>query len=326
MYDLSRRKMLKSLLGATSVLAANPTKALRASPPTTMGTLNLHFRGPFAFIFFQSLKKILVLAPSAPFHHLPEIFWENGEMPIQRQDYELCGFSSPMSAVNDPPRPYPVANPGPSRLNVPAASLHLDQSGVGSQIDVDGRRFFSLRVPVPDLIVPGHLTGVLLKGNQAPKPSPSGKDWYPVGHTFIYTNVPLSAVAVAKSGCIGSCAPNGTTACPLGLTPFPNQTHTDLYVQMDPSEDEDPNHSFAAAAFGTMRELFRNVKLDVWLCYDSACALATSAANQQSLQSEAVQHRVTSDVIPFTHTGADCHSPVIELTGTADDLSLGQLT
>jgi hypothetical protein len=323
MYDLSRRNLLQTLLGTTGLLAASTgAKAFWAgSSPNTTGTLNLHFRGPFAYLFFQKLKKVLVLAPKAPFHHLPEITWESGELPLQGKDYELCGFTSSSSAASDPPRPYPYGSSGPNRLNVPAKQLQLDQTSAGKLVDAEGRRFFSLRVPVPDIVVPGHVTQVHLQGANAPASS-SGPDLYPVGLTFIYTNVPLSDVALLTNNCANNC---GGASCTLGLVPLPGQTHADVSVQMDPSEDEDPNHSFGAEAFDACRDLFRNVKLDVQLCYSATCLRLTNAESMKmqntQVASQDASFRETS--FPFTHTGADCHAPVIEITGAADDLALG---
>jgi len=323
MPDLSRREVLKTLLSTTTLLAT--PKGARAFPsnpiPKTTGTLNLHFKGPYAYVFFQNTKKILVLAPRAPFHHLPEMSWATGELPLQEVDYELCGFTSTASAVNDPPRSYPFPNATPNRLSVPASQLHLDQKSAGKLIDEEGRRFFSLRVPVPDVVVPGHVTRVHVQGANAPA-SPSGPDLYPVGHTFIYSNVSLASVALLTNSCANAC---GSSSCTLNLVPFPNQTHADLFVEMDPSEDEDPNHSFAAAAFHACRDMFRNVRLDVQLCYGSTC-LRLTTEELDALKKMKNQEMPQGHFIPFTHTGADCHAPVIEITGTADDLALGPRT
>lgn len=318
MYDVSRRNALKTIFGATGLVAASTrAKAFGSGPaPTTTGTLNLHFRGPFAYLFFQNLKKVLVLAPTAPFHHLPEISWESNELPLQKKDYELCGFTSSSSAVNDPPRPYPFGGSAPNRLNVPWKQL--DQTASDKLVDAEGRRLFSLRVPVPDLVVPGHLAQVHLQGHHAP----AGPNLYPVGHTFIYTDVPLSDVALLTNNCTTNCA---AASCTLGLVPLPGQTHADVSVQMDPSEDEDPNHSFGAEAFDACRDLFRSVKLDLQLCYNATCLPLpkTESMRMQNTQIAPQDANFRGISFPFTHTGADCHAPVIEITGTRDDLTLG---
>jgi hypothetical protein len=310
MYRASRRNLLQSLLYLPAACAGTRFIPSEQDAPAATGSVNLHLRGPFSFLFFENpqRKEILIISPDPPNHHLPSMSSQYAETPVQRADYVLSGVTPTSKAQPD------FAAPNVNRLTVDAKKLQMDTRGV-----IDPRRtlrFFSLSVPSPDWIVPWHPVAIKVTGKDSPYPTQVD---LPVGYTFVYPNQTFAQVAV-------TCPSNIKDSWLPKLAPYPGQNSVDILVEMSSALDIDCNHATAMTAFSAECALYADInpgaRLDLGLDYGPPPATCQSAA-------KALSKRKVSEKIPdirfhpLTHTGTDCKAALLEIINVSDKVTLG---
>jgi hypothetical protein len=311
MFSISRRSLIHSLFSLPSALIGSSLVAVpEVGCESNSGTLNLHLEGPFAFVSFKNKKRMYVLGPNAPYHHLPAATWATGEAEVKELDYELVG---PTANAGDPEYRYPDPNVKVDRLQVSSQMLGLDVPN--KKIDVDRRRFFSLLVPMPARIVPWHPILVNVGGTHSPFPTTKVVR-LPVGYTFIYEGVRFSDVHIR---CLTNAEQSlGLEMNPkddnLHLCPYPGQKHVDLYVQMESSEDADPDHSFAKEGFAACCAMFTHLDL------------TGVSASEVNVTKNRLDLTLTYLPPERGHTGSDCKATVVEIVGVDETTGLGNGT
>lgn len=311
MYRASRRNLLQSLLYLPAAYAGTRFIPLEQGPgPVGTGSVNLHLRGPFSFLFFANpqRKEILIISPDPPNHHLPSMSSQYAETPIQKADYVLSGVTPTSKAQPE------FAAQNVKRLTVDAKKLQMDAGGI-----IDSRRtlrLFSLSVPSPDWIVPWHTVAIKVTGKDSPY---STQVDLPVGYTFVYLEQTLAQVAV-------TCPSNIKDSWLPKLAPYPGENSADILVEMSSTLDIDCNHATAMSAFSAECALYADVnpgvRVDLGLNYGPppATCLFTAKALSKRKPGEKIP---AIGLHPETHTGTDCKAALLEIVNVSDKVTLG---
>jgi hypothetical protein len=285
-------------------------------PGSPAGCLNVHFRGPFTYLYYANpnRKEVLIICPRPKNHHLPYVSSELSEAPVGEHDYSLQG-------VKPTQKSYPEwASKNVNRLMVPASKLKMDTGGI---IDPGrAKRFFSVVVPSPDWILPWHPVEITITGGHSP--SAGAKLFYPVGLTFVYEQQATADVSLV-------CPTDSNYPWKAQLNPSPAGNSSDILLEMDSSLDVDCQHANAIHSFAAECDLYKGVNpgasLDLGLNYGDP--MPNCATLREAI---AGWQRSGNGMIPaiahnsLGHTGTDCKAAILEINGVADSVTLDKPT